>query len=190
MSDEDFRNAVMLASRRPDVHEAVARVYGDLQAAIELRRPRCVQSGRCCRFEEFGHRLYVTTMELAAFVAQLSQAMRPELADAVAGWSGAGCPFQLNRLCGAHAIRPLGCRIFFCDDSSASWQQERYEAMHARLKQLHEELAVPYNYREWRRALGIIGIAVGANNLHTAGLSSDRYAIMCVATGNWLCNMD
>jgi hypothetical protein len=66
-----LRDAVMHASTRPEALAAVARVYADLQHAIDARRPLCTASGRCCRFDEFGHRLYVTTIELAAFVASL-----------------------------------------------------------------------------------------------------------------------
>jgi Fe-S-cluster containining protein len=68
-------------------------------------------------------------------------------------WNGAGCPFQIFGLCGVHPIRPLGCRIFFCDPQTTRWQQEQYECFHARLKRLHDELAVPYLYMEWRSAL-------------------------------------
>src|SRR5690348_3067409 len=62
-----FAEAVAEASQRADVRDAIARVYDDLQHEIERVKPVCVMSGRCCRFEEFGHRLYVTTIETAAF---------------------------------------------------------------------------------------------------------------------------
>ena len=145
----DLRDAIRDAARRPDVREAVDRVYHDLQAEIDQRRPRCVVSGRCCRFEEFGHRLYVTTIELARFAADLTQSRDPE-------WDGAGCPFQRNKLCTVHPIRPFGCRIFFCDASSTQWQREAYEQFHIRLKQLHDALGVPYAYLEWREALKLL----------------------------------
>ncbi|HZL34696.1 MAG TPA: hypothetical protein VFC78_05250, partial [Tepidisphaeraceae bacterium] len=64
-----LRQAVMDAAARPEVRLAVELVYSDLQDAIDLRRPICATSGRCCRFEEFGHRLYVSTLELAKFMA-------------------------------------------------------------------------------------------------------------------------
>jgi Fe-S-cluster containining protein len=131
----------------------VARVYEELQRDIDARRPLCMASGRCCRFEEFGHRLYVTTLELAAFVADL-----PEQAG-TRDWDGTGCPYQVNKLCSVHAIRPFGCRVFFCDATSTQWQSERYERFHADLKRLHEALNVPYLYVEWRSALVALGLA-------------------------------
>ena len=152
---------VHAAASRPDVREAIARVYADLQREIDARRPICSASGKCCRFEDYGHRLYVTTLELAAFLAGVPDESRPAL------WDGAGCPFQVARLCSVHAIRPFGCRMFFCDATATQWQNERYERFHAELKRLHESLGVPYFYVEWRAALAALGLspAVGATGL-------------------------
>ena len=139
-------DAVRDAAARPEVCDAVASVYHALAEQIELRRPVCVTSGRCCRFDEFGHRLFVTTMELAAFAAAGG------FADDIAPMNG-GCPFQRDKLCTVHAIRPFGCRIFFCDETSTDWQRQQYATFHAELKRLHERLKVPYFYVEWRNAL-------------------------------------
>ena len=157
----NLRSAVLAAAPRSDVRDAIEAVYRDLAADIEQRRPVCVVSGRCCRFEEYGHRLFVTTLELANFLSGFEGTTRPEaLAQAIAQWTGAGCPFQVGKLCGVHALRPFGCRVFFCDPTSTTWQQEAYERFHARLKRLHEELGVPYFYVAWRAAIRAIGVAV------------------------------
>jgi len=149
-----LRNAVFTAAPREEVRRGVEAVYSDLTAEVEKRRPVCVLSGRCCRFEEYGHRLFVTTMELAAFIHGFENLSKQgALTESIANWNGVGCPFQVAKMCGVHAIRPFGCRIFFCDETSTQWQNEAYEVFHARLKRLHEELAVPYFYVEWREAL-------------------------------------
>jgi Fe-S-cluster containining protein len=155
MEDFELKQIVYRAAGRKEVREAIARVYDDLQKAIHQRKPICNTSGRCCRFEEFGHRLYVTTIELAAFVydLELSGSSKPQAAG-----TGTGCPFQVNGLCGVHTIRPFGCRIFFCDATATGWQQEQYEQFHGRLKQLHEMLDVPYFYIEWRNALRMLSL--------------------------------
>jgi Fe-S-cluster containining protein len=159
---EDLARAVRAAAGRAEVREAVEGVYRDVAAAVAERRPACVMSGRCCRFEEYGHRLYVTTMELAAVVEGLEDPrnkFRGLSRSALGEWDGTGCPFQVSKLCGVHEIRPFGCRIYFCDETSTVWQQEAYEAFHGRLKRLHESLAVPYFYVEWRAVLaGVLGI--------------------------------
>lgn len=134
------------------MRQAVARVYADLQTAIDLRKPKCEASGRCCGFDEYGHRLYVTTMELAAFVHAMVDSKARGLG------SQGGCIYQIDGLCSVHTIRPFGCRIFFCDSTSDDWQHAQYEHFHARLKRLHDELSVPYAYMEWRQALRELGL--------------------------------
>jgi Fe-S-cluster containining protein len=159
-----LRDAVMQAAARPELRAAVARVYADLQREIDARKPLCTASGRCCRFDQYGHRLYVTTIELAAFVSQLrdagsnSQSAIGNRQSAIASPPG-GCPFQLDGLCSVHTIRPFGCRVFFCDATSDEWQHQQYERFHAELKGLHEKFGVPYQYVEWREALRQLDLA-------------------------------
>lgn len=150
--ETDFRNAVAQAALRPEARARVAELYRAVQEEIDRRKPLCIVSGRCCRFEEFGHRLYVTTLELAHFVHERGDAPR------AGEWDGTGCPFQRARLCTVHSIRPFGCRMFFCDATSTEWQNAAYERFHADLKRLHEELCVPYFYVEWRKALEWVGM--------------------------------
>ncbi|MGE5607824.1 MAG: hypothetical protein ACM359_01090 [Bacillota bacterium] len=154
----ELRQAVLDAAPRAEVHQAIQRIYTELQAEIDRRQPLCSLSGRCCRFEEFGHRLYITTMELAAFLRDFPpvESLPEPLRRSLATWDNTGCPFQLARLCGLHTIRPFGCRIFFCDPTATLWQNDLYERFHSQLKRLHESLAVPYFYVEWRDALRAI----------------------------------
>jgi Fe-S-cluster containining protein len=154
-----LESAVRLASQRAEVLAEVHGAYAELQSRIEQRRPICVASGKCCHFERYGHRLYVSTMELAAFVAAIeavggNPAAAPRRgAEGAQGWDGTGCPFQIGKLCGVHGFRPFGCRVFFCDPTATGWQQEQYEQFHGKLRKLHDELGVPYFYVEWRAGL-------------------------------------
>ncbi len=176
----ELPSAVEAASRRVPVVEAARQVYERVGAAVDARRPKCDLSGRCCRFDDYGHRLYVTTIELAAFIAELrgvavASPRTPVRSPGVEGLrdddlavlvasprtpvrSPGGCPFQVDRLCGVHAIRPFGCRIFFCDPRAADWQVEQYEQFHSQLRLLHETWDVPYFYVEWRAALEALGL--------------------------------
>ncbi len=82
-------------------------------------------------------------------------------------WDGTGCPFQIDKLCGVHALRPLGCRMYFCDPTSTEWQNDLYERLHAELRRLHDETGVPYRYVEWRQALielGLADVSAGKND--------------------------
>ena len=148
---DQFRTAVGRAAGRPEVAAAVRRVYRSLAARVAARRPVCDASGRCCRFEEYGHRLFVTTVELAAFAASVE--------SEPSEWDGTGCRYQAGGKCGVHADRPFGCRMFYCDPTAGDWQEAEYERYHKRLKRLHAALGVPYYYVEWREALGAAGLA-------------------------------
>ncbi len=150
---------ILDAAARDEVVAAVDALYADLQVEISTRKPVCAMSGRCCRFEEFGHRLYVTTAELAAFVAHYRQVHTVRRCEP---WDGTGCPWQVDKACEAHAFRPFGCRIYFCDPSARQWQEETYERYHQRLKLLHEQFSVPYRYVEWRLAVRTVPGLAGA----------------------------
>jgi hypothetical protein len=52
-----------------------------------------------------------------------------------------------------HAIRPLGCRIYFCDRSAQDWQHELSERLIADIRGLHDRHGVEYRYAEWRGLL-------------------------------------
>jgi Fe-S-cluster containining protein len=145
----ELAGAVERAAGSAALSDAIAAIYREVQQAIDARRPRCDISGRCCRFEEFGHRLFVTTAELAVFLREFrgSKSLIPPSDNP------GGCPFQQGKLCGVHTIRPFGCRIFFCDPTAEVWQQDQYETFHSRLKALHEQFGVPYFYVEWREGL-------------------------------------
>jgi Fe-S-cluster containining protein len=146
--------AVADAAACARVVDAVAELYGEVDRQIRSIGPICEMSGRCCHFEEYGHRLYVTTAELAAFVAMAAKSPLPA---AVAGRTdGSGCRFQQDRMCMAHPLRPMGCRLFYCDPRATRPLQTAFEQLHEKLKRLHEELDVPYYYLEWRTALEII----------------------------------
>ncbi len=125
--------------------EAVSDLYGQLDGQVSAEGLHCRNCGACCHLRQFGHRLYVTTVELAYFVAGLnSPVRRPQ--------SGV-CPYQQGTLCAVRSHRPAGCRLFFCEPASSDWQSRQYEALRPGLIALHERLGLPYAYVEWLAAL-------------------------------------
>ena len=125
---------------------AVHESYAGLDAEIAAEHPICIGRGACCRFGQFGHRLFVTPAELAYFRARVDgPILGPDAGDA--------CPYQQDSLCTARAGRPAGCRIFFCDPGSQAWQPPLTEKTLARLKELHGRFGLPYAYVDWIRAL-------------------------------------
>ncbi|MFN4242401.1 MAG: hypothetical protein ACK4PI_04100 [Tepidisphaerales bacterium] len=169
------------AARRPDVRQAVHAVYAELEREIARRRPRCDISGRCCHFDAYGHRLYVTTAELATFLDDLDAGAVPRTMAAStetrrAGglalpvWQGPSCPLLVDGLCSVHPVRPFGCRVFFCDPDASAWVRDTYEAIHRRLRAVHDELGLSYHYVEWRSALSRLGIGLGTARRLPRGL--------------------
>lgn len=184
MAADDRRDAWAQAARDPAIDAELRALYERLGAEIARRGPTCWSSGRCCNFEAYGHRLYVTGLEIAWLLERLheSEAERPAagglpaeprlrvldagpdraVARSVDRITGAlrdgdalpdACPFQVDRLCGVHALRPLGCRVFFCQEGTHEWQRELYEQFLLELRRLHERFALPYRYMEWRAGL-------------------------------------
>ncbi|MGN6369767.1 MAG: hypothetical protein ACTHN5_16025 [Phycisphaerae bacterium] len=144
-----------------EVVAAVREILAEVDGDVAGRRPVCRASGRCCKFEAYGHRLYVTGVELMYFAAREGRASPVALSEkksvSLPQFFGAekieGCPYQVGGLCTAREGRPLGCRIYFCDENAQGWQNEVYEKYHAKLRGVHEKFGVPYRYVEWRAGL-------------------------------------
>ena len=92
--------------------------------------PVCELSGRCCRFLEYGHTLFVSTAEVQFLLGSAPPPQRP--LD-----QGATCPWQDSRgHCTAREARPLGCRIYYCDPAFQEESHRLSERFIDRLKRL------------------------------------------------------
>ncbi len=123
-------------------------VYGYVAAQVESRGPACWASGRCCNFEKAGHLLYVTGLETAYTLTRLGDDRGP-----LVGGRGEACPFLSANLCGVHTIRPLGCRVYFCDRAAEDWQRDLSERAIAQVRSIHDRNNIEYRYGEWRATL-------------------------------------
>ncbi len=127
------------------LRNALTDLYEELTADIAKAAPVCELSGRCCRFKEYGHTLFISRPEAEML---LEQGLPP---GAVV--DEAGCPFQVSGLCTARERRPLGCRVYYCDPNYAGVGEELSERYIARLKELHEETGTPWEYGPLHRFL-------------------------------------
>ena len=154
----DLASAWRLAIREPRVEAAIRAIHDRVAGEVASRRPLCLASGNCCRFEAFGHRLMVVGLE-AAWTASQAEVPRLSLPQIEHARREGRCPFldaREGRLCGIRDARPMPCRTFFCDRAATAWQQELHESCLAELKALHDRFGVPYRYLEWRDALAIL----------------------------------
>ena len=126
------------------------QIYAEVERDIAAAAPVCDLSGRCCRFQEYGHRLYLSRPE--------AELLLETGLPAGAVMDEAGCPFQQGKLCTARERRPLGCRVYFCDPGYTGRAEEFSEHYIAKLKRLHQAADQPWEYgslheflREWQQ---------------------------------------
>ena len=153
-SEADLVRSWLEAVDRPEIADRLEAIYAMIADQVAARSPASVASGRCCNFEQYGHRLYVTGLEAAWCVRRLDEDSPPLTRDAVVeARARGGCPFQVGTLCGVHTIKPVGCRTYFCDPTSQAWQEALTERAHAMVRALHVSTGTPYRYMEWRALL-------------------------------------
>lgn len=142
------------AAGRPEVAASVDGVHAMIEEAVRARGPACWASGRCCNFRDAGHELWTTGLEAALTVRRAGRALRVEDVERAVGLGG--CPFQSGNLCGEHAARPVGCRVYFCDRSAQGWQAELAEEAQRRIRAVHDAHGVGYVYAEWGALLAAL----------------------------------
>jgi Fe-S-cluster containining protein len=128
--------------------DAIFRVYDDLDKHLAAADPNCDNCGRCCRFADYGHRLYVTTLEIL-YLTQQHQLSYNDPQSLAQG----RCPFQIDNDCSLRQFRTTSCRIFFCHSLDRRFQSELTEQVLARLRRLHDKFHAPYLYGDLLRWL-------------------------------------
>jgi Fe-S-cluster containining protein len=121
-----------------EIRRRVLEIYREADAAVAAAGPVCVASGRCCHFKEYGHTLFLSSLEADVLLAAAPPYDRPVSTD--------NCPFQRNSLCTAREPRPLGCRVYYCDTNYQETGTQITETYLRRLKDLAEEFDVPWQY--------------------------------------------
>jgi Fe-S-cluster containining protein len=149
------------AASEPAIDRLIRAMHESAEETVRAKRPICLASGRCCAFREHGHRLYVTGLEAAwTWMDLVRRSDRlPSAGSRRVALDDMRCPLLRDGLCGAHASRPSGCRVYFCDRAAQSWQPELMERLHGEVRALHEAHGIPYEYSEWIGLLGRIGDA-------------------------------
>src|SRR5216683_1975392 len=123
MEDGGSLNPMSEAMRRQ-----VLQLYQEVDREVSAAGPVCIASGRCCRFKEYGHVLFVSNLEAEVLLASAPAYEQPASPDF--------CPFQKDNLCTAREPRPLGCRIYYCDPTYQQTGNQLTEEFLQRLKTL------------------------------------------------------
>src|SRR5215207_871692 len=121
-----------------ELRRRVLELYAKVDREVAAAGPVCVASGRCCRFKEYGHTLFLSNLE-AEVLLEGAPPYQPPV-------SGDSCPFQKDALCTAREPRPLGCRVYYCDPNYQETGNRITEKYLRRLKELAEEHQVSWFY--------------------------------------------
>jgi Fe-S-cluster containining protein len=121
-----------------ELRRQVLKLYQEVDREVTAAGPVCVASGRCCRFKEYGHVLFVSNLEADVLLANAPPYESPTNRDF--------CPFQKDKLCTAREPRPLGCRIYYCDPNYQDTANGITEKALARLKQLADQHGLDWRY--------------------------------------------
>ena len=122
----------------PLLRKEIQALYAEADREVAAAGPVCVASGRCCRFKEWGHTLFLSSLEAEVLLADAPTYEQPVSADF--------CPFQKDKLCTAREPRPLSCRVYFCDPNYQETAHGITEKYVRRLKDLAEAHGVSWQY--------------------------------------------
>lgn len=135
---------------RTSISTFLNTLYAEVDRRVAEAGPTCEASGRCCRFTEYDHTLFLTEPEAEFLLASAPFYDKPVSRD--------GCPFQIDNRCTAREPRPLGCRIYFCDPTYQQTAQIIMEDALTELKQFCEAHGLGWRYaplhvwlNEWDR---------------------------------------
>jgi hypothetical protein len=123
----------------------VLELYAEADREVAASGPVCVASGRCCRFKEYGHVLYLSSIEADVLLSAAPPYDTPV--------SEEFCPFQKANLCTAREPRPLGCRVYYCDPTYQDACNRIMEKYTRRLKTLCAEEGLTWCYAPLHRFL-------------------------------------
>ncbi len=122
---------------------AMQELYAGLDHTLTAASPTCANCGDCCDFHQYGHRLYVTTLEMLYFLHGLPKSQPPRKSG-----RPSRCPYQNKTGCTLRSVRPAACRIFYCRSLPSDFQSELTEKFLRELRSLHHHFSAPYYYAD------------------------------------------
>ena len=133
---------------RSQLVERIAEIYRRLDLQIRDNGSLsgvCRACGKCCDFDDFDHRLFVTTPELIYLVSKLGD-------ENIKPMNAGRCPYNINGKCSIYEYRFAGCRIFCCK-GDAGFQSGLSESVVNEFKSACVEFKIAYRYLDLAAAL-------------------------------------
>lgn len=121
-----------------DLKRTVLELYAEVDREVAAAGPVCIASGRCCRFREHGHVLYLSHLEARVLLDDAPAYETPVTPEF--------CPFQKENLCTARGPRPLACRIYYCDPSYQETSHAITEKYLGRVKEVCDLAGLEWQY--------------------------------------------
>ena len=120
------------------ITKKVADIYQWLEDQLS-QNGDCQACGKCCDFQTFGHKLFVTSPEMIYLTSNLPEPLKAMTTEK--------CPYnQPSGKCEIYQYRFVGCRIFNCK-ADTDLQNQLSEQAIEKLKAICTNLQVPYRYR-------------------------------------------
>jgi Fe-S-cluster containining protein len=126
----------------------VAEIYNwlDLQITDATNLAgKCQMCGKCCDFDRFDHRLFITQPEIFYFNANLSGEKQKRMTTG-------RCPYNIDGKCTVYQHRFAGCRIFCCK-ADPDFQSSLSELVLKKFKSLCTKFQITYRYTDLPTAL-------------------------------------
>lgn len=134
------------AELRASVSQLMESLYRELDSTADQVQPTCKSCKKCCDFAASGLNLFVSNLELAYFVMNVSPAEK---------MPAGRCPYlDENQGCTVREFRPIGCRTYFCTPPKNYDEQTLYENAIGQVKRFIESHWLAYGYVEWLKGLG------------------------------------
>jgi len=127
-----LRDIALAAAGNKPFLDGVMAILKEAEKAVESHKPHCKTCGKCCNFSKTGHRLFVSTGELALVISASRTSQTKPLR----------CCYQKGASCTLRNHRPLGCRAYFCSNDTKSVFSDLYEAFHRKMKELHRQMNI------------------------------------------------
>lgn len=125
------------------IAKSVQEVYNWIDQQIAQDPASCDACGKCCNFDAYDHRLFVTSPEMIYFASKI--------ADPKPMTKGY-CPYLVEGKCQTHESRFAGCRIFLCT-ADTDMQGCLSEQALEKFKDICQKFNIDYYYTDLKTAL-------------------------------------